>query len=98
MSDNRKKHLSFTVTFWSYRVSFFDGLHFLEDGLLLMFALALVIQTLGFAEMLIAFKVHGLKASCKYSAPLTGDLRLFFSKSTPLQICLLFAYPPFIYG
>lgn len=63
-----------------------------------MFALALVISTLGFAEMLIAFKVHGLKGSCKYSAPLTDDPRLFFNKSAPLQICLLFTYPLFMYG
>lgn len=31
--------------------------------------------------MLIAFKVHGLKGSRKYSAPLRDDPRLFFNKS-----------------
>lgn len=54
---NKKKHLSFPVTFWSYRILFIDGLHFLAGKLSLMFALALVVKTWGFTEQHIAFKV-----------------------------------------
>lgn len=57
------------MTFWSDRISFFDGLQFLEGGLSLVFALALVIQTLGFAGMLNAFKVRGLNGAASTQHP-----------------------------
>lgn len=88
---NKKKHLSFALPFWNYRMSFFDGLYFLANRISLVFILALVIQTLGFVEILIAFKVHSLKGSCKYSAPLMWS-KVVYNKSAPLQICSLFAY------
>lgn len=92
VSDTIKRSICLYSAFLELQNVILWGVYFLADRLSLVFVLALVIQTLGFVEILTAFKIHSLKGSCKYSAPLMWS-KAAFNKSAPLQICSLFAYP-----